>query len=124
VQAARAESSPITRPSFQRTLRHRRQEIYRYLLTHHAISALICQAATEAGTGPDRVNSCTSASSGGGPLTRPSPRECDLQHRPGDRHSWHGREDQRHRRRDRKHGDEVVEVHRGYFPRGVMTAPS
>jgi hypothetical protein len=32
-----------------------RQEIYGYLLTHYAISALICRAATEAGTGPDRV---------------------------------------------------------------------
>ena len=32
-----------------------RQEIYGYLLTHYAISALICQAATEAGIDPDRV---------------------------------------------------------------------
>src|SRR5262249_7640261 len=32
-----------------------RQEIYGYLLTHSAISALICQAATEAGIDPDRV---------------------------------------------------------------------
>jgi hypothetical protein len=32
-----------------------RQEIYGYLLTHHAISALICQAATEADVDPDRV---------------------------------------------------------------------
>jgi hypothetical protein len=32
-----------------------RQEIYGYLLTHYAISALICQAATEADTDPDRV---------------------------------------------------------------------
>jgi hypothetical protein len=32
-----------------------RQEIYGYLLTHHAISALICQAATAAGIDPDRV---------------------------------------------------------------------
>ena len=32
-----------------------RQEIYGYLLTHHAISALICQAATEADIDPDRV---------------------------------------------------------------------
>ena len=32
-----------------------RQEIYGYLLTHYAISALICKAATEAGHGPDRV---------------------------------------------------------------------
>jgi hypothetical protein len=31
------------------------QEIYCYLLTHHAISALICQAATEADIDPDRV---------------------------------------------------------------------
>src|SRR5712692_9473792 len=32
-----------------------RQEIYGYLLTHYAISALICRAATEAGVYPDRV---------------------------------------------------------------------
>jgi hypothetical protein len=32
-----------------------RQEIYGYLLTHHAISALICNAATEADIDPDRV---------------------------------------------------------------------
>jgi hypothetical protein len=32
-----------------------RQEIYGYLLTHHVISALICQAATEADIDPDRV---------------------------------------------------------------------
>ena len=32
-----------------------RQEIYGYLLTHYAISALICKAATAAGVGPDRV---------------------------------------------------------------------
>jgi hypothetical protein len=32
-----------------------RQEIYGYLLTHYAISALTCQAATAAGIGPDRV---------------------------------------------------------------------
>jgi len=32
-----------------------RQEIYGYLLAHHAISALICQAATEAGIDPDQV---------------------------------------------------------------------
>jgi hypothetical protein len=32
-----------------------RQEIYGYLLTHHAISALICQAATEADIDPGRV---------------------------------------------------------------------
>jgi len=32
-----------------------RQEIYGYLLTHYAISALICRAATEADTDPDRV---------------------------------------------------------------------
>jgi hypothetical protein len=32
-----------------------RQEIYGYLLTHHAISALICAAATEADIDPDRV---------------------------------------------------------------------
>jgi hypothetical protein len=31
-----------------------RQEIYGYLLTHYAISALICRAATEAGIDPDR----------------------------------------------------------------------
>jgi Insertion element 4 transposase N-terminal len=32
-----------------------RQEIYGYLLTHYAISALICQAATAAGVDPDQV---------------------------------------------------------------------
>jgi hypothetical protein len=32
-----------------------RQEIYGYLLTHYAICALICRAATEAGIDPDRV---------------------------------------------------------------------
>jgi hypothetical protein len=32
-----------------------RQEIYGYLLTHYAISALICRAATEANIDPDRV---------------------------------------------------------------------
>jgi hypothetical protein len=32
-----------------------RQEIYGCLLTHYALSALICRAATEAGTDPDRV---------------------------------------------------------------------
>jgi hypothetical protein len=32
------------------------QEIYGYLLAHHAISALICQAATEADVDPDRVS--------------------------------------------------------------------
>ena len=32
-----------------------RQEIYGYLLTHYAISALICQAATAARVDPDRV---------------------------------------------------------------------
>ncbi|BCB74253.1 hypothetical protein Pflav_006630 [Phytohabitans flavus] len=31
------------------------QEIYGYLLTHYAISALICQAATEADIDPDQV---------------------------------------------------------------------
>jgi hypothetical protein len=32
-----------------------RQEIYGYLLAHHAVSALICRAATEADIDPDRV---------------------------------------------------------------------
>jgi hypothetical protein len=32
-----------------------RQEIYGYLLTHYALSSLICRAATEAGIDPDRV---------------------------------------------------------------------
>jgi hypothetical protein len=32
-----------------------RQDIYGYLLTHYAVSAVICQAATEAGIDPDRV---------------------------------------------------------------------
>jgi hypothetical protein len=47
-----------------------RQKIYGYLLTHYAISALICKAATEAGIDPDRVNSSApSGSSAAGPLT-------------------------------------------------------
>jgi hypothetical protein len=33
-----------------------RQEIYGYLLTHHALAALICRAATEADIDPDRVS--------------------------------------------------------------------
>ena len=32
-----------------------KQEIWGYLLTHYAISALICAAATNAGIDPDRV---------------------------------------------------------------------
>ena len=32
-----------------------RQEIYGYLMTHYALSALICRAATEAAIDPDRV---------------------------------------------------------------------
>jgi len=36
-----------------------RQEIYGHLLTHYAISALICQAVTEADIDPDRSSSCT-----------------------------------------------------------------
>ena len=32
-----------------------RQEIYGHLLTHYAISALICRAGTEDGIDPDRV---------------------------------------------------------------------
>jgi hypothetical protein len=52
-----------------------RQEIYGYLLTHYAISALICQAATEADVDPDRVKFLRTA----GPLTRPFPLT-----RPGD----------------------------------------
>ena len=32
-----------------------KQEIWGYLLTHYAISALTCTAGTAAGTGPDRV---------------------------------------------------------------------
>ena len=32
-----------------------RQEVYGYLLTHYAISALICRAAAEAGLDPGRV---------------------------------------------------------------------
>jgi hypothetical protein len=32
-----------------------RQEIYGHLLTHYAISALICKAAAKAGVDPDRV---------------------------------------------------------------------
>jgi len=32
-----------------------RQEIWGYFLTHYAVSALICTAATNAGIDPDRV---------------------------------------------------------------------
>ena len=32
-----------------------RQEIYGYLLAHHAIAALICTAATDTDTDPDRI---------------------------------------------------------------------
>ena len=32
-----------------------RQEIYGYLLTHHALATLICQAATHADIDPDRI---------------------------------------------------------------------
>ena len=32
-----------------------KQELWGYLLTHYAISALICTAATSAGIDPDRV---------------------------------------------------------------------
>jgi hypothetical protein len=55
-----------------------RQEIYGYLLTHYAISALICKAATEAGvdTPTGSSSSAPSASSAAGPPTRrPSPPE-------------------------------------------------
>jgi len=34
---------------------HLRQEIYGYLLTHYALSALICRAATETDIDPDRI---------------------------------------------------------------------
>jgi hypothetical protein len=40
----------------------------------------------------------------------------DLQHRPWDSHQRPGRENQRHRRCDRKHGYEIVEVHHGHHP--------
>lgn len=37
-----------------------RQEIYGYLLTHYALSALICRAATETDIDPDRIKfTCT-----------------------------------------------------------------
>ena len=46
-----------------------KQEIWGYLLTHYAISALICTAATNAGIDPDRSSSRgRSASSAAGPL--------------------------------------------------------
>jgi hypothetical protein len=32
-----------------------RQELYGYLIAHYAVSAMICQAATETGIDPDRV---------------------------------------------------------------------
>ena len=51
-----------------------RQEIWGYLLTHYAISALICAAATAAGIDPDRVKfKGPSGSSAAGSLTRPFP---------------------------------------------------
>jgi hypothetical protein len=49
-----------------------RQEIYGCLLTHYALAALICRAATEAGIDPGRVNSSgPSASSAAGPAAFP-----------------------------------------------------
>ena len=58
-----------------------RQEIYGYLLTHYAISALICRAATEADVDPDRVKFlrtvrrvCRRAADPAFPLTRPGDR--------------------------------------------------
>ena len=51
-----------------------RQEIYGYLLTHYAIAALICRAATKPTSTPTGSSSCApSASSAAGPLTRLSP---------------------------------------------------
>ena len=47
--AARARSCARSSPDLVE------QEICRYLLTHYAISALICAAATAAGIDPDRV---------------------------------------------------------------------
>ena len=48
-----------------------RQEIYGYLLTHYALSALICRAATEAASTRTGSNSSApSASSAAGPPTR------------------------------------------------------
>ena len=48
-----------------------RQEIYGYLLTHYALSALICRAATEAASTRTGLNSSApSASSAAGPPTR------------------------------------------------------
>ena len=53
-----------------------RQEIYGYLLTHYAISAVICQAATAAGwTRTGSSSSAPSASSAAGPPTRLFPPE-------------------------------------------------
>jgi hypothetical protein len=43
-----------------------RQEIYGYLLAHHAISALICRAATAARVDPDPGQGAPSASSAPG----------------------------------------------------------
>jgi hypothetical protein len=57
-------------------------------------------------------------------LSRAIPSACG--HRPGDTHPRHGRENQRHRGRDGKHGDEIVEVHRGHhpLPLGHMAEPA
>jgi hypothetical protein len=54
-----------------------RQEIYGYLLTHYALPALICRAATEAGTDPDRVTFKRTVRivRAGPPTRRPSPPE-------------------------------------------------
>jgi hypothetical protein len=52
-----------------------RQEIYGYLLTHYALSALICRAATEAGIDPTGLSSSApcASSAAGSPTRRPFP---------------------------------------------------
>jgi len=47
-----------------------RQEIYGYLLAHHAISGLICRGATEADIDPDRVKFTAPSALSAGPSAR------------------------------------------------------
>ncbi len=63
-----------------------RQEIYGYLPTHYAISALICQAATRPASTPTGSSSCApSGSPAAGPLARPFPLTRPADHSP---RSW------------------------------------
>src|SRR5215470_19233048 len=55
-----------------------RQEIYGYVLTHHAISVLICQAATEADIDPDRVKFTRTVRRATGPAAFPPDHQAGL----------------------------------------------